>query len=69
MRRVPRTPPRGAASALRGVELRALPRDTAAGAADAFAALGPWEGETPEGIRALASEARKASRPHAVPAL
>ena len=51
------------------LELRVLPRDSSASAADAFAALGPWEGETPEEIHALVAEARKASRQREVPAL
>lgn len=51
------------------VELRALSQERAVSAADAFAAFGPWEGETPDEIHALVTEARKASRQREVPAL
>ena len=43
----------------RGVE--PTPREGES-AAEAFASLGPWEGESPEEIRAILTEARREGR-------
>jgi len=51
------------------LELRALPRETATSAADAFDALGPWEGEAPEELDLLLAEARRGGRQRDVPAI
>jgi len=58
LRREPARPVRARLDDLT-VELRAVPEATTRSAADVFAAIGPWEGETTEELLQLLADARR----------